>query len=140
MLRVEQAVRVSLWIINTSIILAILLIMLTPTCTYAQTPAVSSTHFVIYDLAGAGQTYDQELDNYLEQAYSLYTSLGMKMAPPCNGTQYIVYVVSSLPGPETGVTEWYYTYNPGNGQVISACIGYINISAGLSTQWLEHTA
>jgi hypothetical protein len=140
MLRVEQAVRVSLWIINTSIILAILLITSTPMYTYAQTPAVSSTHFVIYDLAGAGQTYDQELDNYLEQAYSLYTSLGMKMAPPCNGAQYIVYVVSSLPGSETGVTEWYYTYNPSNGQIISACIRYINISAGLSTQWLEHTA
>jgi len=54
MLHVEQAVRVSLWIINTSIILAILLITSTPMYTYAQTPAVNSTHFVIYDLAGAG--------------------------------------------------------------------------------------
>ena len=53
--------------------LALLLILIS-THANALTPAVNSTHFVIYDLANAGQTYDQELDNYLEQAYSLYTS------------------------------------------------------------------
>ncbi|WP_243666284.1 hypothetical protein [Vulcanisaeta sp. JCM 16159] len=107
----------------------------------ALTPTVNSTHFLIYDLANAGSSYDQALDNYLEQAYSLYTNtLGMKMSPPCSGSQYTVYVVSSLPGSEAGVTGWEYTYNPNTGQIISTCIEYINISAGLSSDWLEHTA
>jgi len=125
----------------SALALALLLILIS-THANALTPAVNSTHFVIYDLANAGQTYDQELDNYLEQAYSLYTSnLGMKMAPPCSGSQYTVYVVPSINnGTEAGITEWKYTYYPNTGQIINACIAYINISAGLSTQWLEHTA
>ncbi len=109
----------------------------------ALTPAVNSTHFIIYDLANAGLSYDQALDNYLEQAYSLYTiTLGMKMAPPCNGSQYIVYVVppQAQQAGEAGITEWEYEYNPSTDQIINTCIVEINISSGLSSQWLEHTA
>ncbi|WP_238375004.1 hypothetical protein [Vulcanisaeta thermophila] len=122
-------------------LLIIAIIMALSITTTAHAESVYTTmHFIIYDLANAGQTYDQELGNYLEQAYSLYTGLGMKMAPPCNGTQYTVYVLSSLSGNEVGYTGWEYTYNPSTNQIISACIKYINISASLSQDWLMHTA
>ncbi len=127
--------------IRRYVIITLIALILASIGAKALTPAVNSTHFIIYDLANAGLSYDQALDNYLEQAYSLYTStLGMKMAPPCNGSQYTVYVVPSLPGSEAGITEWEYTYNPSTNQILSTCIEYINISAGLSSQWLEHTA
>ncbi|WP_237699703.1 hypothetical protein [Vulcanisaeta moutnovskia] len=122
------------------LLIALIALILMSISTRALTPSVDSTHFLVYDLANAGSLYDQALDNYLEQAYSLYTTtLGMKMAPPCNGSQYIVYVVPFLSGSEAGITEWEYTYTS-TGQITSTCIEYINISAGLSSQWLEHTA
>jgi len=42
----------------SALALALLLILIS-THANALTPAVNSTHFVIYDLANAGQTYDQ---------------------------------------------------------------------------------
>ncbi len=137
----ETSIHKHLGLIMGMLIPILVLLISTPISTYALTPTVNSTHFLIYDLANAGLSYDQSLDNYLEQAYSLYTSLGMKMAPPCNGSQYVVYVVSqSQIAGEAGITEWTYEYNPSTGQVISTCIDYINISAGLNSAWLEHTA
>ncbi|WP_054849396.1 hypothetical protein [Vulcanisaeta sp. JCM 14467] len=140
-------VGVSFWskftrsLLRRYIIIALIIMIIIPLAVKAQAPAVNSTHFVIYDLANAGQAYDQELDNYLEQGYSTYTGLGMKMAPPCSGNQYTVYVVSQAEqASEAGVTEWYYEYNPSTGQIINACIVEINISAGLNQEWLEHTA
>ncbi|GAB6948347.1 hypothetical protein JCM16161A_24770 [Vulcanisaeta sp. JCM 16161] len=128
--------------IRKYVIAALIILVFISINARALTPAVNSTHFLIYDLANAGLSYDQALDNYLEQAYSLYTTtLGMKMAPPCNGSQYTVYVVpQAQQAGEAGITEWEYEYNSSTGQVISTCIVEINISAGLSSQWLEHTA
>ena len=122
-------------------VMVLIILIIIPIAVRAQAPAVNSTHFIIYDLANAGQAYDQELDNYLEQAYSTYTSLGMKMAPPCSGSQYIVYVVpQAQQAGEAGITYWTYWYNPSTGQITNACVDYINISAGLNQEWLEHTA
>ncbi len=122
------------------LLLAVSLVLLSISVN-ALAPTVNSTHFLIYDLANAGSSYDQVLDNYLEQAYSLYTGLGMKMTPPCSGSQYTVYVVAQAQQTgEAGITDIQYNYNPSTGQIISSCTIEINITAGLSGDLLEHTA
>jgi hypothetical protein len=121
------------------LIIGILLLIATASIIHAQS-TYTTTHFIIYNLANASQTFIQNLANDLENAYNLYTSKGMKMALPCSGTQYTIYVVPSISGNEAGVTYWEYTYSSSTYQVINACVLYINISASITMQWLEVTA
>ncbi|MEM1630508.1 MAG: hypothetical protein QXX83_00015 [Thermofilum sp.] len=97
----------------------------------------TTAHFELYDLAGAGQSYLQSLGSELESAYSALAGGGVRLAPPCSGPRYTVYVKSMSAG-EGGYVSWQYSYDS-SGRITSSCIRFINFSSKLSGSTLKKT-
>ncbi|ABL79166.1 hypothetical protein [Thermofilum pendens] len=116
--------------------LAVLLVALVRVAVSA--PAYTSTHFEVYDSAGAGVAYAQSVAAELESAYSALSGSGASLAPPCSGSLYVVNV-TQLPGGEGGYVRWTYYYDS-SGRITSSCVNYIAIAPGLTSSTLRHVA
>ncbi|WP_342783982.1 hypothetical protein [Thermofilum sp.] len=120
-----------------SLLIIVLALNLVAVTLLAQ-PTYSSTHFDVYDKAGAGLAYAQSIANALESGYSSLIGAGASLAPPCSGTKYNVTIVN-LSG-EGGEVRSSFLYDPSTGRITKACISYILMATGLSGSTLNHIA
>ncbi len=118
-------------------ILAIALTLTTVAVAALAQPTYSSTHFDVYDKAGAGLEYAEKIAKAYESAYSALTGAGASLAPPCSGTKYNV-TITKLSG-MGGYTRWVYYYDS-SGRITKACIPYILMNTGLSDTELKRLA
>jgi len=56
--------------------------------------AIETANFDAVNYADTSDSFVWAALDYLEEAYSTYTSLGLSIAPPCGGTKYLVAVKS----------------------------------------------
>lgn len=120
------------------LLIAVVLLLVAVSLNAAAQPTYSSTHFDVYDKAGAGAAYAQSVASALESAYSSLDNSGSSLAPSCSGPRYNVTIVS-LSG-EGGEVRTSFIYDSSSGAIKSACVSYILIAPGLSDSTLRHVA
>ncbi len=91
-------------------------------------------HFTIYYEESVSVSYVESVAKYLEKYYSLYSSLGLRLAKPCSA-KYIVYV-KPISG-EGGYAHAKILYDPDTGQITSLCVDYLIISSNLRGDLVE---
>jgi len=66
--------------------------------------AAEATHFYVVNSASAPDSFVQSTLNYLEEAYSTYTSMGISLAPPYAGAKYLVNITGAPATSSTSAT------------------------------------